>query len=95
MTISVLSQTPGYIVDIEYGSEGIHINEVIVEMRGHCRVLEVRGPHIADTLHAAKQRYFKEDLERGKTRVVIFLHRDHAESFSKKMEGLGCIIDFS
>jgi hypothetical protein len=95
MTISVISQTPGYIVEFEIESHGTSLNKVIEEMEGQVRALEVRGPHIADTLNAAKHRYFKEDLERGKTRVVVFVHRDHAGLFAFKMGGLGCEIDFS
>jgi hypothetical protein len=95
MTITVLSQTPGYIVEFEIGSHGMYLHQVIEELQGHVRILEVRGPGIADTLHAAKQRYFREDMERDKQRVVVFIHRDHAELFAFKMEGLGYVIDFS
>jgi hypothetical protein len=95
MTINVISQTPGYIVEFEIGSHGMYLHQVIEEMQGQVRILEVRGPGIADTLHAAKQRYFKEDMDHNKERVVVFIHRDHAGLFALKMDGLGCVIDFS
>jgi hypothetical protein len=95
MTISVLTQTPGYIVEFEVGSGQGNLEQIIEEMQGQARILEVRGPHIADTLHAAKHRYFKEDLEPFNIRVVVFIHRDGAKLFSFKMDGLGCVIDFS